>query len=184
MALTQSELAKALGIDPAMVTRDKARGMPVDSVEAARAWRDQNVRARVDHKGKDKGREGDGGAAVADPDYWTARSQREAHEAAIAGLKRAELEGALIRVDAMRIALATTISSTRDALLQIPARLAPVLAAETDAAQVHNLLQAELHQALARLTSAPDRLPAGQGLEPNQPPALTQQAQAAIEGAA
>jgi hypothetical protein len=43
---TQTALASALGIDPAMVTRDKRRGMPVDSIEAAQAWRFQNVRVR------------------------------------------------------------------------------------------------------------------------------------------
>lgn len=44
---TQATLADALGIDPAMVTRYKRRGMPVNSIEAAKAWRDSNVRIRV-----------------------------------------------------------------------------------------------------------------------------------------
>lgn len=43
---SQTALAAGLGIDPAMVTRYKRKGMPVHSVEAAQAWRDANVRAR------------------------------------------------------------------------------------------------------------------------------------------
>ena len=54
----------------------------------------------------------------------------------------------LIRVDAVKAALAAAFTSTRDNLLQIPARLSAILAAETNAADVHELLQAELHRAL------------------------------------
>lgn len=41
-------IAAALGVDRAMVTRYKARGMPVDSISAAAAWKLENVRPRVD----------------------------------------------------------------------------------------------------------------------------------------
>lgn len=44
---TQAMIADALCIDPAMVTRYKRQGMPVHSIEAAKAWRDVNVRMRV-----------------------------------------------------------------------------------------------------------------------------------------
>lgn len=44
---TQKALAAALGIDPAIVTRDKQRGMPLHSIEAAQSWRDANLRVRV-----------------------------------------------------------------------------------------------------------------------------------------
>lgn len=46
MALTQIQLAKALGSDPASVTIWKSRGMPTDSVDAAKAWVAANVRRR------------------------------------------------------------------------------------------------------------------------------------------
>ncbi|MGZ7254014.1 hypothetical protein ACXWO5_10385, partial [Streptococcus pyogenes] len=80
----------------------------------------------------------------------------------------------------IRSALASLLASTRDALLQIPARLAPVLAAESNPAAVHDLVQTELHQALAQLTASPDRI----GFASNTDPALTQQAPAAIEAEA
>lgn len=46
IAPTQQQLAAALGVHASVVTRDKGRGMPVDSIEAARAWRLQHVRPR------------------------------------------------------------------------------------------------------------------------------------------
>lgn len=39
-------IAAALGVDAAIITRDARRGMPVHSIEAARAWREQHVRPR------------------------------------------------------------------------------------------------------------------------------------------
>lgn len=45
--LSQAALAAALGIDRAMVTRYKRKGMPVDSVAAAKTWRDQHVRGSL-----------------------------------------------------------------------------------------------------------------------------------------
>lgn len=40
---SDAELARALGVGPAVVCRLKKRGMPTDTVEAAMAWRDQNL---------------------------------------------------------------------------------------------------------------------------------------------
>lgn len=44
---TQAALAAAMGITPPLVTRYRKRGMPVDSVSEAVAWRDANVRVRI-----------------------------------------------------------------------------------------------------------------------------------------
>lgn len=88
-----------------------------------------------------------------DPDsYETSRRRREAAEASIAEMKQAEMEGALIRVDAVRSSFASKISGARDALLQIPSRLAPVLAAEADILKVNTALEDSLRQALAELS--------------------------------
>jgi len=93
-----------------------------------------------------------------DEDRDTARTRREIAEANLAELREAEERGELIRVDAIRSALAGLIASTRDSLLQIPVRVSPVLAAEPDAAAVHDTLTREIHQALAQLVAAPDRI--------------------------
>ena len=97
-------------------------------------------------------------AAVSPPadgnpnDYWDARSRRETAEAAIAEMKEAEMRGTLIRADSVRTSWANKISTARDALLQIPHRLAPVLAAETEIERVAELIEAELRQALLQLS--------------------------------
>jgi len=84
--------------------------------------------------------------------YHVAKTLREAAEAQIARLKLAEMQGDVIQVSAVRATWAARIASTRDALLQIPSRLAPVLAAETDLADVTLLLEDEIRQALAELS--------------------------------
>lgn len=91
-------------------------------------------------------------------DYQWVRTLREAEEARIARLKREEMEGSLIRLDAVRAVAAGVLAATREALLQIPARMATVLAAEDSPARVHELLQQELHQALGQLSAMPDRV--------------------------
>ena len=90
--------------------------------------------------------------------YHIARTLREAEEARIARLKREEMEGQLIRLEAVRSVAANTLAATREALLQLPARLSTVLAAEGSPARVHDLLQQEIHQALAQLATLPDRV--------------------------
>lgn len=85
--------------------------------------------------------------------YTQSRNRREAAEAEMAELKLAEQQGLLIRVDAVKAALAAAFTSTRDNLLQIPSRLSAILAAETDAAKVHELLQAELYRALEGMSA-------------------------------
>ena len=41
--MSRAALARELGVDKAMVTRHARRGMPVHSVEAAKAWRAENL---------------------------------------------------------------------------------------------------------------------------------------------
>lgn len=82
------------------------------------------------------------------------RANLARHQGAIAELRARELRGELIRVDAVRSVWATRVVSTRDALLQIPFRLSPVLAAENDLHAVTRLLEDEIRQALAQLSGA------------------------------
>lgn len=156
---TQNALAAALGISPGRVTHCKARGMPVYSVEAARAWRLQNVAPVAPPMGAatPAAQGGRGNAALEgdsppDDSYWASRARREKAEASMAELKERELTGDLIRVDAVRAALAAKISSARDALLQLSARLAPVLAAESDMVKVGQILDSEINMTLLELS--------------------------------
>ncbi len=45
MIKNDAELARHLGVDRAVVSRDKKRGMPTSSLEAAHAWRQQHLSA-------------------------------------------------------------------------------------------------------------------------------------------
>jgi hypothetical protein len=143
--------------------------MPTDSVESAKAWYSKNigVRSRVssaEAKSDQMPVEPGpvvvvpptfpplGPAELGDEDFQMARTRREIAEANLAEMREAELEGKLIRVDVIRGAWAKRVSSTRDALLQIPSRLAPMLAAQTDVDQVARVLEDELRQALAELS--------------------------------
>ncbi|MEN9923902.1 MAG: hypothetical protein RL268_28 [Pseudomonadota bacterium] len=173
-ALSQTALGIALGLSPAAITKLKKQGMPVDSVASAQAWREarQNIAAR---KRSSVPQRDEAAASISipapaqafppialppagdfgDEDFQMARTRREIAEANLAEMREAELEGKLIRVDAIRAAWARRIASTRDALMQLPHRLAPVLAAESDLDRVSRVLDDELRQALIELSRDP-----------------------------
>ncbi len=107
-----------------------------------------------------RGRELDGDKKPGDDDYWQSRGRREKAEAERAELELGKLKGELIEVSAVRAQISTVLSSLREALMQIPARMSPVVAAESDAAKVHEMLTAELHQALEQFTTLATRMEA------------------------
>lgn len=148
--LSQAALGRALGLSKAAITKHKLAGMPVDSVEAAQAWRAANL--NIAHCKSEAGSQPTPPPPADGEDFQAARTRREIAEANLAEMREAELEGKLIRVDAIRAAWSSRMSAARDALLQIPHRLAPVLAAEADTARVSQLLDDELRQALYDLT--------------------------------
>jgi hypothetical protein len=89
-----------------------------------------------------------------DPGYLKSRAAQAEADARIAQMKAAELEGSLVRIDQVRAQLASQLAPVRERLLQLPARLASVLAAQSDAGRVQTLLEAEIHQVLAPLAGA------------------------------
>lgn len=86
------------------------------------------------------------------PELTVERARLVSAQADIAQFERDELDGSLIRVDAVRRVWAGAMVATRESLLQVPARLAAVVAAESDPAAVHTLLAREVHQALLNLS--------------------------------
>ena len=132
----------------------------IDPVVADVQWK-ANSRARASQGGGDQlpleaGSTPDEPAKV--DDYMFNRNRREAAEAERAELSLAEDKGQLIRVDAVKAAVASVFSAARDALLQIPARLGPQLAAESDASKAQTMLHSEIHQALQLLAGATERV--------------------------
>lgn len=164
--MTKSAYARHRGCDEKAVRKAVVEGRimlidgKIDPAVADIQWA-ANSRARAS-----RGRAKDAGPVPASvnvepansDDYMFNRNRREAAEAERAELSLAEDKGQLIRVDAVKAALANVFSATRDALLQIPARLGPQLAAESDPAKAQTMLHAEIHQALQLLAGATDRL--------------------------
>ena len=178
-------MAEALGVSKSQVDRDKQAGMPMHSAAAARAWREaqhdmsRTVEGRIDRPGTpDAPRPAVGGLASAagaggsvdspastEPDepapgdtaeYRKARAERERTSADRAQLELDQLRGKLIDVDEAKRLAFTSFRSVRDAVLNVPARVAAQCAAETDALRVEQLIEDELSLALLRF--APDKL--------------------------
>ncbi len=129
----------------------------IDATLADAQWQ-RNTRARASTKASpaapvaadDHDDHAAGGGSYHD---W--RTRREAAEAQAAEMRLREQAGELVRADDVRHAHARRLAALRDALLQIPARLAPVLAAETDQRAVHDALQAELYAVMTAAAEAP-----------------------------
>jgi hypothetical protein len=169
--ITQAEYARRRGVDPTSV-RDAIKAGRITLIDgkidpdvADVQWA-RNSRARVrtgqEPPVRNPTHPQTHGLPAGDDDpitaprlltYEEARRRRELAEAQKAELQLAELQGDLIRTADVRAAYAKRAAGLREALLQIPARLAAVVAAEGDQAKCHDILQAELHQVLAQITT-------------------------------
>lgn len=164
--MAQKEIAEALGLHKSVVSRYVRKGMPTHSVEAAQEWHARNIGVRSKPDANfappvepepafpplDVIRASVVSGPGSDEGFQEARTRREIAEANLAEMREAELEGKLIRVDVIRASWAKRVASTRDALLQIPSRVAPTVAAQSDIDQVARILEDELRQALAELS--------------------------------
>lgn len=153
--ITQSEYARRRGCTEGAVRRAVRDGRislidgKIDPVAADAQWA-RNTRVRAGSRATDDAnlQPGNGADEDGDDGYWQSKARRERAEADLAELKLAEQRGELVRADAVRAAQARRLAALRESLLQLPPRLAPVLAAQADAARCHDLLQLELHQVL------------------------------------
>jgi phage terminase Nu1 subunit (DNA packaging protein) len=148
--ISQAALGRAIGISPPMVTKLKGQGMPVHSVEAALAWRDKNQRPYA----KPTGPAPVAVRAVHDgevPDFKVSRARREAADADKAEMEAAKMRGELVPAAEVRAEFAKALASIRDGLLNLPGRMAPVLAAQSDARLVQAALDSELRALLGAL---------------------------------
>lgn len=176
--ISKAEYARRRGCDPAAVTRAVQKGWitaidgKIDPVVADVQWA-ANARSRADSRPATEvgarlagisapppaaGGAGEGGEPARPPatedGYFAARTRRETAEAELAELKLQEQLGQLVRAADVRAAYAKRAAALREGLLQLPARLSAILAAESDQAKCHAVLEAELHQALALLVEA------------------------------
>jgi phage terminase Nu1 subunit (DNA packaging protein) len=148
--LTGVELAKGLGLSQAAVSKLKRQGMPASSLEAAQEWRraHQNVAQRKPGPAADATKE----------THDSARTRLRIAEANRAEMLESELRGALIRVDAFVSVASSTLSAVRESLMQLPARVAALVAHESDVGAVQTLLEKEMARALQEAAEIPQRI--------------------------
>ena len=82
------------------------------------------------------------------PSYAQSRAIKEAYNARLAKLEYEEKSGILVRTDTIKVSWFNVLRVLRDRTLNLPDRLAPILAAEMDPKQVRELLDTELRQIL------------------------------------
>lgn len=88
------------------------------------------------------------------PTYQSARTMREAYSARLQKLEWETRSGEVIQVKSVRVQAFQLARTVRDAILNVPDRIAAILAAETDPRIVHDLLSKELNSALQELVNA------------------------------
>lgn len=93
----------------------------------------------------------DGGAGGGSS-FAQSRAVRELYLARLAKIEFEERTGKLISRDEVTVAAFTKARTVRDSLLNIPDRVAAVLAAETDPVRAHQILTHEIRKALRELS--------------------------------
>lgn len=169
---TRTEYAAHIGASAAYVTKLGKQGRLVEREnEAGKRVVDFDLSDRLVRNTTDLGRANNGANAGHDrPASLPVQPLQDAGRVDIIGrqaqvqervfnAKLAELEyrekiGELIKAADVRAAWSKRAASLRESMLQIPARLSPLLAAEQDQAKCHEILQAELHMVLAQVAEA------------------------------
>jgi hypothetical protein len=85
--------------------------------------------------------------------FAQARAAKEVFEARLRKLELEERQGNLVQRRAVELEAYNRGRVFRDAMLNIPPRVAGLLAAETDAATVHDLLETEIRSVLEQLSA-------------------------------
>jgi hypothetical protein len=86
--------------------------------------------------------------------YSKARAVREHYQARLAKIDYEERIGNLVSKDEVQVAAFNTHRVIRDAMLNVPDRVAAMLAAETDEAKCHEVLSTEIRKALNEFADA------------------------------
>jgi hypothetical protein len=89
-------------------------------------------------------------------DYSKARAIRENYLARLSKLDYEERSGKLINKDEVQVEAFNQYRTFRDGMLNLPDRLAAVLAAESESAKVHEILTTEIRKALQDYANVTD----------------------------
>jgi hypothetical protein len=87
-------------------------------------------------------------------EFQKARAIRESYQARLTKLDYEERSGKLVSKDEIQVVSFNLYRQFRDGMLNIPDRLAAVLAAESDSGRVHELLATEIRKALEGFSDA------------------------------
>jgi len=96
-------------------------------------------------------------AAAGPLDYARARAVRENYLARLAKIEFEERSGKLVSRDEVQVAAFNKFRTFRDGMLNIPDRVAAVLAAESDPVRVHEILATEIRKALLEFADGANR---------------------------
>lgn len=140
----------------------------LDEVQARKDWENNRNRSGVKSaKALRQNKDGPPGAMTAMPEDNTLDSNGNIsmHEAErrekfarseISRIKLEEMRGELVRADQVKKEAFATARKLRDAIMAVPARLAPELASETDPHKVEIMLTKELSDCLEKIIGAGD----------------------------
>ena len=95
----------------------------------------------------------EGAPKLQGPSYAQSRSIKEAFAAKLAQIDYEKKAGNLCRTEDVARAAKDMARLTRDYLLNIPGKLAPLLAAESDINEIHKIVEDEIHNALTNLST-------------------------------
>ena len=99
--------------------------------------------------------EGSGGNGTASG-YAKARAARELYQAQLAKLDLDRQRGTLVRADEVRLGAFSMARKARDQLMALPDRVAAVVAATQDPAEVHRILEEEVERICQEISGARD----------------------------
>ena len=138
----------------------------IDPTQADREWlenTDQSKpRNRITGKPKQARRAGEpsepmdlgGGGDGTATGYAKARAARELYQAQLAKLQLDRQRGTPIRADAVRVGAFNMARKARDQLIALPERVAAVLAATEDAAEIQRILEEEIERICQEIADA------------------------------
>lgn len=160
----QKELGRLVMVDVGgrmMVDVERSEALLAQTSDPAKShMQEVNQRQRVVHRGPQAAVPAipvDAASAVGsskNATYLQAKTAREVFDAKSAQLDYEERVGKLITIAAVEKTWSQSLAATREHLLQVRARLAPLLANESDPFKIEQLLDLEHNQALQHLASA------------------------------
>lgn len=153
--MTMTGLGEALGLSKGQISKLAAKGMPTDSVAAARAWRAENLHPSWSPEARGEGGAHGAATASASSEFLASRARKEAAQAELAEIELARAKHGLCEVERVHRALYAAHRMLRDQLLSVPNRLAAQVVGLTPQAAAE-LMRAEIRRCLEEFSQLND----------------------------